>query len=128
MYIKNKFCFVRVISLELYSEFNGYRMNNAPVEKHELVNHWTEDLKLENYFQLVPESNHRQKTLESVLEDIENDPSEYRKMKKILKEHSSGEINIAIAMYWAIEIPEMLNNLQMPFDKDYELANTYLKL
>ena len=29
---------------------------------------------------------------------------------------------------WAIGIPEMLNQLQLPFDKEYDLANKYLKL
>ena len=181
---------------ELYTEFKDYCKDKAPAEEYELVNHWAEDLKLDAYFELVPESKHRQKTLESVLEDIESDPlganstdpSEDRKMKKFLEEHSSGEINMAVAMYmadainyfskttqeatkkiafeiatigtqgidpnkknysipsiknsnfsgyktlayyyvsWAIGIPEMLNQLQMPFDKEYDLANKYLKL
>ncbi len=181
---------------ELYTEFKDYRKDKAPAEEYELVNHWAEDLKLEDYFELVPESKHRQKTLESVFEDIESDPlganstdpSEDRKMKKFLEENSSEEINMAVAMYmadainyfsktpqettkkiafeiatigtqgidpnkknysipsiknsnfsgyktlayyyvsWAIGIPEMLNQLQMPFDKEYGLANKYLKL
>jgi hypothetical protein len=181
---------------ELYTEFKDYCKDKAPAEEYELVNHWAEDLKLDAYFELVPESKHRQKTLESVLEDIESDPlganstdpSEDRKMKKFLEEHYSGEINMAVAMYmadainyfskttqeatkkiafeiatigtqgidpnkknysipsiknsnfsgyktlayyyvsWAIGIPEMLNQLQMPFDKEYDLANKYLKL
>jgi len=37
----------------------------------------------------------------------------------------------ALAYYylsWAIAIPEMLAHLQMPFDKEYELANQMTKL
>tara|TARA_R110002049_G_scaffold308133_1_gene511031 strand:- start:3691 stop:5652 length:1962 start_codon:yes stop_codon:yes gene_type:complete len=36
----------------------------------------------------------------------------------------------ALAFYytsWAISIPEMLNQLQMPFDKEFEIANSFLK-
>lgn len=36
----------------------------------------------------------------------------------------------ALAFYyssWAIAIPEMLNQLQMPFDKEFEIANSFLK-
>lgn len=181
---------------ELYAEFQEYRRDKKPAEEYELVNHWAEDLKLDSYFELVPESKHRQKTLESVLADIENDPlganstnpSEDRKMKNFLEEHSSEEINMAVAMYmadainyfsnlsqevtkkiafeiatigtqgidpkkknysipsiknsnfsgyktlayyyvsWAIGIPEMLDQLQLPFGKEYDLANKYLKL
>ncbi|MFB9055990.1 hypothetical protein ACFFU9_04475 [Mariniflexile ostreae] len=181
---------------ELYAEFNEYRKDKAPGEEYELINHWAEDLDLDSYFTLVSESEYRQKTLESVLKEIEADPlganstdsSADRKMKKFLKEHSSGEINMGVAMFmtdairyfsktsneetkkiafeiatigtqgidpnkknysipsiknsnfsgyktlayyyvsWAIAIPEMLKQLQLPFDKEYELANKYLKL
>jgi len=37
----------------------------------------------------------------------------------------------ALAYYyvsWAVAIPEMLAQLQMPFDKEFDLANEYLKL
>ena len=94
---------------ELYTEFEEYKKDKAPAEEYELVKHWAEDLKLDNYFELVPESKHRQKTIESVLDEIETDPlglntvnpSEDRKMKKFLKEHSSEEINMSVALYMA---------------------------
>ncbi len=181
---------------ELYAEFEEYRKDKEPAEEYELVRHWAEDLNLDDYFDLVPESKHRQKNIDKVIEEIENDPlglnsfdsSQERKMKKFLKGHSSGDINMAVTMYmvdafnyfsnlkqeqikniafeiatigtqgidpnkknysipsikdsnfsgyktlayyyvsWAIGIPEMLNQLQMPFDKEYDLANKYLKL
>lgn len=181
---------------ELYKEFLEYRADKAPGEEYELVQHWAEDLKLDTYFELVPENAHRRKTIDEVLSEIENDPyglettdpSKERKMKKFLDNHTSSEINHAVAMYmvgaieffkpmdqpkvkklafefatlgmsgidpkkdgysipsiknksftgyqalayyyvsWAIAIPEMLAQLQMPFDKEYELANQMTKL
>ena len=181
---------------ELYAEFEEYRNNREPAEEYELVKHWAEDLKLDGYFELIPESKHRQKTINTVLEDIESDPLglnsidsfEDRKMVKFLKDHSSDEVNMAVSMYmadalnyfsklpqenikkiaielatigtqgidpnkkyysipsikgsdfsgyktlayyyvsWAIAIPEMLGKLQLPFDKEYDLAKKYLTL
>ena len=181
---------------ELYSEFLEYREDKAPGEEYELVQHWGEDLKLDSYFELVPEDEHRRKTIDDVLSEIENDPygletrdpSKERKMKKFLDSHTSSEINHAVAMYmvgaieflkpmaktkvkefafefatlgmsgidpktdgysipsiknksftgyqalayyyvsWATAIPEMLAQLQMPFDKEYELAKQMTKL
>lgn len=181
---------------ELYNEFLDYREDKEPGEEYEIVQHWAEDLKLDNYFELVPESKHRQKSIESVLEEIEKDPfgiettdpSQERKMKKFLKEHSSKETNMAVVMYmvdainyfkklktakikeiafeiatlgtagidpnkknysipslkgsnfsgykmlayyyvsWAMSIPEMVKSLQLPFDKEYELALSFTKL
>lgn len=181
---------------ELYSEFLEYREDKAPGEEYELVQHWGEDLKLDAYFELVPEHEHRRKTIDDVLSEIENDPygletrdpSKERKMKKFLDSHKSSEINHAVALYmvgaieffkpmdqpkvkelafefatlgmsgidpkkdgysipsiknksftgyqalayyyvsWATAIPEMLAQLQMPFDKEYELAKQMTKL
>jgi len=92
---------------ELYAEFEEYRKDKEPAEEYELVRHWAEDLKLDDYFDLVPESKHRQKTIDEVVEEIENDPlgldsfdsSQERKMKKFLKGHSSRDINMAVTMY-----------------------------
>ena len=89
---------------QLYNEFLEYNEDKEPGEEYELVQHWAEDLKLDDYFELLPESKHRQKSIESVLEEIEKDPfglelsnpSEERKMKKFLKQHSSEEINMAV--------------------------------
>ena len=181
---------------ELYSEFLEYREDKAPGEEYELVQHWGEDLKLDSYFELVPEDKHRRKTIDDVISEIENDPygleirdpSQERKMKKFLDSHASTELNHAVAMYmvgaleffkpmeqpkvkelafefatlgmsgidpkkdgysipsiknkkltgyqalsyyyvsWALAIPEMLAQLQMPFDKEYELAQQMTKL
>jgi hypothetical protein len=181
---------------ELYSEFLEYRVNKAPGEEYELVQHWAEDLKLDSYFELVSEDEHRRKTVDDVISEIEadpfgletKDPSKERKMKKFLNRNTSSEINTAVAMYmvggieffkpmsqprikelafefatlgmsgidpnndgysipsiknktftgyqalayyyvsWATAIPEMLAQLQMPFEKEYELAKQMTKL
>ncbi|TYA57357.1 tetratricopeptide repeat protein [Formosa maritima] len=181
---------------ELYKEFLEYREDKEPGEEYELVEHWAEDLKLDSYFELIAESEHRRKTVDDVLSEIESDPyglnsidpSKERKMKKFLESHSDQELNSAVAMYmagaieyfspmqknkvkdlafefatlgmsgidpnkdgysipsikntkfsgykalayyyvsWAIALPEMLSQLQMPFDKEYELAKQLTKL
>lgn len=181
---------------ELYNEFLEYRHDAEPGEEYELVQHWAEDLKLDSYFELVAEEEHRRKTVDEVISEIESDPyglnsidpSKERKMKKFLDNHSDKEINSAVSMYmaaaieyfsnmeknkvkklafefatlgmsgidpnkngysipsmkdtklsgykalayyyvsWALGIPEMLSNLQMPFDKEYELAKQLTNL
>ncbi|MCD8425772.1 tetratricopeptide repeat protein [Tenacibaculum dicentrarchi] len=181
---------------EFYSEFKEYRINKAPAEEYELVKNWGEDLGLEDYYELVLESDYHKKTIDSVIEQVENDPlglntrsySNEREMKKFLEENSSEEINMAVAMYmgdainyfkkipiekikeiafeiatigtqginpneknysipsienssfsgykilayyytsWALAIPEMVKKLQLPFDKEYELASRFLNI
>ena len=181
---------------QLYAEFADYRKDKEPAEEYELVKHWAEDLKLNGYFELIPESAYRQKTPESIIEEIEkdplglnsSDPSEERKMKRFLADHTSAEVNMAMTMYmtdalnyfsklkkeeikkiafeiatigtqgidpnkknysipsikgsdfsgyktlayyyvsWAVAIPDMLSELQLPFDKEYEMARKYLTL
>lgn len=181
---------------ELYKEFLEYRKDKEPGEEYELVAHWAEDLKLDSYFNLVPESEYRQKTIDEVLSEIESDPyglnsidpSKEREMKRFLDNHSDKELNSAITMYmasainyfspmkkekvkklafefatlgmsginpdkggysipsiketelsgyqalayyyvsWALAIPEMLEQLQMPFKKEYMLAQQLTNL
>lgn len=181
---------------EFYIEFEEYRMDKKPGEEYELVKHWAEDLKLDAYFELVPETESKRRTIDDVLSEIESDPygldtkdaSRERKMKKFLESYSENELNAAVAMYmvgaieflsplskskvkelafefatlgmsgidpekdgysipsikdktftgyqtlayyyvsWAIAIPEMLAQLQMPFDKEYELAKQLTQL
>jgi hypothetical protein len=179
-----------------YEEYEEYKDDKQAAEEYELVQHWAEDLKLDTYFELVYEDEHRRKTIEDIVSEIENDPygletpnpAKERKMRKFLESHTSAEINQAVAMYmvgaieffkkmakpkvkelafefatlgmggidpekngysipsikskvftgyqalayyyvsWAIAIPEMLARLQMPFDKEYELAKQLVEL
>ena len=181
---------------EFYKEFIDYRKDKEPAEEYEIVQHWAEDLKLDGYFELMPENKNKRKSLDDIVSEIERDPfgldskdsSKERKMKKFLEEHEDKDINMAVAMYmvgaieklkdlkketvkkiafefatlgmggispekdgytvpyfknekfsgykalsyyyvsWAIAMPEMLSQLQMPFDKEYSLAKTMINL
>jgi hypothetical protein len=92
---------------ELYTEFLDYRKDKTPAEEYELVQHWGEDLKLNGYFELVPENKEKRKSIDDVIFEIEKDPyglestdsSQERQMKKFLKEHSTKDTNMAVAMY-----------------------------
>ena len=178
---------------DFYKEFLEYRDDKEAGEEFEIIQHWAEDLKLENYFQLIPEADYKRRSVDSVIEEIENDPlsseesdpTNEREMKKFIKSHSSEDINMAVSMYmvdalnyfeklpssqikkiafelatigmsginpnkkgysvpsiegssfsgyktlayyytsWALAIPEMLGSLQMPFEKEYELAKSF---
>ncbi|WP_405221029.1 tetratricopeptide repeat protein [Dokdonia sp. Asnod1-B02] len=178
-----------------YSEFEEYRDDKKPGEEYEIIKHWGEDLNLDNFYSLIPETEYRKKTIDSVLQEISEDPlginhsnpSNDRKMKKFLESNTNDEINKAVAMYmadalkyfgsipvddikkiafeiatigtqgidpskdnyiipsisnsyfsgyktlayyyvsWALSIPEMLPQLQLPFEKEYELATKFLK-
>lgn len=180
---------------ELYNEFREYRNDKEPGEEYELIQHWGEDLNLESYFELIPESKRKQKSVDTVLDNINKDPygleeedvTKERKMKRFLKENSSEDLNMAVVMYmvdalnffkgkpketikkiafefatlgmtgidpnknnysvpsikdssfsgyktlayyyvsWAMAIPEMVNSLQMPFEKEYSMARKFLK-
>ena len=94
-------------AITLYTEYEEYRADRKPGEEYELVQHWAEDLKLDKYFELVPELEYRPKTVENVIEEIEQDPyglneidpSKERQMKKFIESHSTGEVNMAVCLY-----------------------------
>ena len=180
---------------ELYKEFLEYRPDRNPGEEYELVQHWAEDIEINDFFTLKAETQGKaEKTPEEILDRIENDPygltenDDYQeeKMQIFLRTHAGQDINTAVAMYmvdalrffsntpkqevkdiafeiaqigmtgidpqkdgyrvskipnkkfsgyhllayyyvsWAIAIPEMLNQLQMPFDKEYDLAQKFM--
>lgn len=181
---------------KFYDEYLEYRSDKKEGEEYELIQHWGEDVKFDSFFNLIPELEHKKKTIDNVIDEINKDPfgldekmsSNDRKMKQFLEEHSNEDINNALVMYmidalnyfnnysneeikkiafeiatvgmagidpnkkgysipsiknssfsgykilayyytsWAIAIPEMLKSLQMPFDKEYELAQTMIKL
>ncbi len=93
----------------LFEEFIEYRADRAPGEEYELVEHWGEDLKLEKYFELVDESEFRNKRtdIDSLLTSIENDPYDLenkdpKKQKEIDEfQKSQQEIgtNMAVVMF-----------------------------
>lgn len=175
---------------DFYNEFLEYRKDKEPAEEYELVQHWSEDLSLNKFFELIHEDPSKRKTIDDIISEIEQDPygielndsRKERQMKKFLKEHSTEDINMVIVMFmigalekfdnldkdkvqsiafefatlglsginpnkdgysipsfgeekfsgnkalsyyyvsWAIAIPSKLNQLQIPFDKEYSLA------
>jgi len=60
----------------MWGEFLEYRKDRKPGEEYEIVKHWGEDLKMDNYFELVDEEDYRNhpRTVEAVLQSIEDDP------------------------------------------------------
>jgi len=175
---------------KFYKEYQEYRQDKKPAEEYELIQYWADDLNLTSWFELVDESETKQQTADSILDDIEKDPYSLdtedpvteRRMKQFLEHHADKDVNQAVVMYmvsalqyfegmpkedvkkiamelatvgmsgidpkkdgyhipsiegssfsgyktlayyyvsWAIAIPEMLSQLQMPFDKEYDLA------
>ena len=91
----------------LYQEFNEYRNDKKGGEEYEIIQHWAEDLKLDSYFNLIPEEERKRKTVDEVVDEInddpyglnDQDPSKDRKMKKFLDEHSGDDINNAVVMF-----------------------------
>lgn len=92
---------------DFYEEFKEYQDDFRPGEEYELVQHWAEDLDLNNYFQLVPENQQESKTVEAVLAEMQIDPygvntrdkTEERNMKAFLKQHADGNTNKAVVMH-----------------------------
>jgi hypothetical protein len=174
----------------LYEEFKEYRNDKEPAEEYEIIQHWAEDLKVDKYFKLQPETSKTSKTPEEVLDEVNKDPygldspePQYKidDRQKFIDQHATKETNKAVTYYmigalnllnqkpveevkaiamefaklgmtgidpnkknyevpslnkkmsgyqtlayyyvsWAIAIPEMLQQLQLPFDKEYTIA------
>lgn len=185
----------------LWDEFLEYRKDREPGEEYELIQHWGEDLNLDNYFDLVDENTHLKKikkgqqSPEDFLSEIEKDPhslegyseEEKSEMENFIAQHSDKDLNMAVVFYmieamdyfskltkekikeiafevamlgqsgidpkkqgyrlnkipnkkfsgynllayyyvsWAQAIPEMLSQLQMPFDSEYKMAKSLFK-
>ena len=113
----------------MWNEFLEYRTDRKPAEEYELIQHWGEDLKLENYFELVDEIDYRNnpKTVEDVLKSIEEDPfgtevdknAKERKMQAFLEREDVIGTNDAVIWF-------MVDALQyfekMPIDKIKSIA------
>ena len=95
-------------AITLYQEFKEYQQDRKAGEEYELVQHWAEDLDINQYFELIPEKEPENlKTVEDVLAEMQTDPfgfnshdkTEERKMKAFLKQHADSNTNQAVAMY-----------------------------
>lgn len=94
---------------EFYAEFQEYKNDKEPAEEYEMVLHWAEDLRLENYFELINENEYRNKrtNIDGILESIENDPYDLEtidpykewEMDKFQKSHEKTGTNMAVVMF-----------------------------
>jgi hypothetical protein len=178
---------------KFYQEYLEYKEDRKPAEEYELVQHWADDLKLNEYFELIGENQHRKRSnIDDFIEDLEidpfsvneKDPVKEKKMKTFLENQKEIGLNMAVAMFmvdafeffegkskdeikkiafeiamqgtqgydpnikdyklssisnksfsgyhilayyyvsWSIAIPEMLSQLQLPFNEEYKLAST----
>jgi tetratricopeptide (TPR) repeat protein len=180
-----------------YEEYLEYRDDRTAGEEYELVLHWAEDLKLDQYFELVDEVEFRTKRtpIDNLMTSIEEDPYDLesddkmkrREMEKFQKSQKALGTNMAVVMYmaealrffehrpkeetkriaieismqgtqgykfevenyrlstipgrtftgyqilayyyvsWAIAMPDMLAQLQIPYEEEYKLAQTLYK-
>ncbi|CAM3009187.1 tetratricopeptide repeat protein [Flavobacterium frigoris] len=178
---------------KFYQEYQEYKEDRKPAEEYELVQHWAEDLKLSEYFELIGENQYRKRSnIDDFIDDLEKDPFgtdekdpiKEKKMEAFLENQKEIGLNMAVVMFmvgaqeffegkskediktiafeiamqgtqgydpnvknyklsvipnktfsgyqmlayyyvsWAIAIPEMLSQLQLPFDNEYKLALT----
>lgn len=94
---------------EFYDEFNQYRRDKEPGEEYELVIHWAEDLKLDQYFDLVEERKYRNvlTSIDGLIESREKDPLglesderfKERESEKFRKSQEKMGLNMAVVMF-----------------------------
>lgn len=93
---------------KFYNEYLEYKEDRKPAEEYELVQHWADDLKLSDYFELIGENQYRKRTniddfIESIEKDPfgvnEKDPIKDQKMKTFLEEQDKIGLNMAVVMY-----------------------------
>jgi Tfp pilus assembly protein PilF len=181
---------------KFYQEYLEYKEDKKPAEEYELVQNWADDLKLNDYFELIGENQYRQRSnIDGFIDDLnknpfgtdEKDPVKEKKMETFLEKQKEIGLNMAVVMFmggalqffedktkdeikkiafeiamqgtqgydpnvknyklssipnkdftgyqilayyyvsWSIAIPEMLEQLQLPFDEEYKLALTMFK-
>ena len=92
-----------------YKEFLDYRDDKLPGEEYELVLHWAEDLKLDQFFDLVNEEDYRAKRrgLTNTQTPVKNDPYNFkskgsvkdREHEKFQKSQEKIGTNAAVVMF-----------------------------
>lgn len=92
---------------QLFTEFNEYRYDKQPGEEYEIIINWGKDLNLEQLFNLVKVDVSNSQTPEELIQKIEDNPYEALKPSDeedakhldFIKQHSTEEINTAVAFY-----------------------------
>ena len=114
---------------KFYSSFLEKKDNREPGEEYDLVQQWANDLKLENYFELINENEYRTKRtdLSSLLKSIEEDPFDLKnpdpekeiQSEKFISSQKESGTNMAVVMYMV----DALNYFEgQPNDKIKEAA------
>ncbi|WP_373553631.1 tetratricopeptide repeat protein [Haliscomenobacter sp.] len=177
---------------QFYEEYLQYKDDKEPAEEYELILHWAEDLKLDKYFELVNESEYRNKRTSidnSVATEatLLNNDTKDQEIKRFEQSQQAMGTNMAVVMFmvealqffekmpqkqvkeiafeiamkgaqgfstdgndyrialipdkvfsgyhilayyyvsWALAIPDMLIQLQLPYDGEYQVALTIFK-
>ena len=94
---------------KMYEEFLQYKDDKKPGEEYEFLQNWSEDLKMDKYFELVDEKKYRdgQKAVDSILDEIEIDPfdinevnpKEVREMTRFKAAQEKAGTNMALVVY-----------------------------
>jgi len=96
-------------AMAFYEEYQQYREDKEPAEEYELVQHWAEDLQLDKNFELISETEYRNKLtdIDNLLNSIEKDPFgeatpdpfKERQMDKFQQSQESIGLNMAVVMF-----------------------------
>jgi len=94
---------------DFFDEYLQYKDNKEPAEEYELVLHWAQDLKLDDNFELISETEFYSKRvdIDNLLKSIEEDPYDLeskdpykeREMDKFLKSQENKDLNMAVVMF-----------------------------
>jgi tetratricopeptide (TPR) repeat protein len=93
---------------QFYNEYIEYIEDKEPAEEYELVQHWAEDLKLDQYFELRNEVQYRKnKNTDSIFDSLQNDPlgmedrdpAKERQMKKFQESQKTIGTNMAVVFF-----------------------------
>ena len=93
---------------KMYGEFKEYRDDRVAGEEYELVQNWAKDLKIDDIFELIEESEYRNKrTVDTVLASIEDDPYDLKsdqtfkkkETETFIKSQKEIGINMAVVMF-----------------------------
>ncbi len=103
-----------------YNEYLQYKEDKEPAEEYELVQHWADDLQLNNYFELVDEITFTTKRndIDNLLNSIEQDPYDLqsanpfkeRQMKKFQQTQVQTGTNMSVVMYM-VEALQYFDNM-----------------
>lgn len=96
-------------AMAFYEEYQQYKKDKEPAEEYELLQHWAEDLQLDKNFELISETEYRNKLtdIDNLLHSIEQDPLgdntadpfKERQMDKFQHSQESMGLNMAVVLF-----------------------------